>query len=120
MRKQQQRLIERLLRASETMVQGGLSETSRRCGNPGCVCYRDAKRLHGPHLYITFREDGKSRSLYVPPEHAETARRAQQAWADFWEIGCSLARLNRDRLRKQWQQEKQSRRAAASGSNPHD
>ncbi len=27
MRKQQQRLIERLLRASETMVQGGLSET---------------------------------------------------------------------------------------------
>ena len=63
MRKQQQRLIKRLLRASETMVQGGLSETSRRCGNPGCACYHDPERLHGPHLYITYREDGKSRLL---------------------------------------------------------
>ena len=120
MRKQQQRLIERLLRASETMVQGGLSVTSRRCGNPGCACYRDPERLHGPHLYITYREDGKSRSLYVPPEHAAAARRAQQAWAAFWEIGCSLAKFNRDRLRKQWQQEKQSRTPSAGRSNSHD
>jgi hypothetical protein len=115
----QERLIERLLRATETMVQGGLSETSRRCGNPHCICYRDLARLHGPHLYITYREDNKSRSLYVPPEHAEAARQAQQAWAAFWEIGCSLAKLNRDRLRKQWQKEKQSH-APAVGRNSHD
>ena len=110
-----QRLIQRLLQATEKMVQGGLSETSRRCGNSNCICYRDPAHLHGPHLYITYREDDKSRSLYVPPEHAETARQAQQAWAAFWEIGCSLAKLNRDRLRKQWQQEKQ-----AAGRKPHD
>jgi uncharacterized protein DUF6788 len=110
------RLVQRLLHATETMVQGGLSETSRRCGNPSCICYRDPKRLHGPHLYITFREDDKSRSLYVPPEHAEAAREAQRAWAEFWEIGCSLSKLNRDRLRKQWQQEKQPRTPAKGGS----
>ena len=120
MLKQQQRLIKQLLRASEIMVQGGLSETSRRCGNPGCVCYRDSERLHGPHLYITFREDDKSRSIYVPPEHAETARRAQQAWAAFWEIGCSLSKLNRDRLREGWQKEKQSRTPAAPRKAPRD
>jgi hypothetical protein len=108
-----QRLIQRLLQATGIMVQGGLSETSRRCGNPNCICYRDPAHLHGPHLYITYREDDKSRSLYVPPEHAETARRAQKAWADFWEIGCALAKLNRDGLRKQWQQEKQSHAPAA-------
>ncbi len=101
------RLIERLLQVTEMMVQGGLSETSRRCGNPNCICYRDPAHRHGPHLYITYREDDKSRSLYVPPEHAASARRAQQAWAEFWEIGCSLAKLNRDRLRKEWQQQKQ-------------
>jgi len=118
--RKRQRLIQRLLRATEMMVQGGLSETSRHCGNPHCVCYRDPKRLHGPHLYITYRENGKSRSLYVPPEHAEVARQAQQAWAAFWDIGCSLAELNRDRLRKQWQQEKQSRTQAAGRGHPHD
>jgi hypothetical protein len=120
MRKQQQRLVTRLLRALETMVQGGLSETSRRCGNPGCICYRDPQQLHGPHLYITYREDGKSRSLYVPPEHAENARQAQKAWGEFWDIGCSLAKLNRDRLRKQWQQEKQSRTRATARKVPRD
>jgi hypothetical protein len=57
--------------------------------------------------------------LYVPPEHAKTARQAQLAWAAFWEIGCSLAKLNRDRLRKQWQQEKQSRTPSAAGGS-HD
>src|SRR5438270_5046177 len=90
--RKQQRLIERLVRVTEIMVQGGLSETSRRCGNPSCVCFRDPERLHGPHLYVTYREDGKSRSLYVPPEHAKAARQAQQAWAAFWEIGCSIIR----------------------------
>src|SRR4030095_13099078 len=115
----QERLIHQLLQATEIMIQGGLSETSRRCGNSGCVCYRDPERLHGPHLYFTYRESGKSRSLYVPPEHAKAARRAQQAWAAFWEIGCSLAKLNRDRLRKQWQHEKQSRPPAATRSNAH-
>ena len=118
--RKQQRLMDRLLRATEIMVQGGLSETSRRCGNPNCVCSRDPERLHGPHLYVTYREDGKSRSLYVPPEHAQAAREAQQAWANFWEIGCSLAKVNRDHLRKQWQQEKQSRPAVAGRSSTDD
>ena len=116
----QGRLVERLLRATETMVQGGLSETSRRCGNPGCACYRDPQHLHGPHLYITYREDGKSRSLYVPPEHAKTARRAQQAWAAFWKIGCSLAALNREQLRQQWQQERKTGAAAAEKRGSRD
>jgi uncharacterized protein DUF6788 len=119
MRKQEQ-LVKRLLQATEQMVQGGLSQTSRRCGNPNCICQRDPKRLHGPHLYITYRMDGKSRSLYVPPEHAKTARRAQQAWAAFWKIGCSLAALNREQLRRQWQQEKKARTAVPRRSVPRD
>ena len=115
-----EQLLRRLLRTTESMVQGGLSETTRRCGNPNCICHRDPAHLHGPHLYITYRADGKSRSLYVPPEHARSARQAQQAWAAFWKIGCSLAELNRDRLRKQWQQDKQSRKAPAGRKGSHD
>ena len=118
MRRQEQ-LVRRLLKVTENMVQGGLSETLRRCGNPNCVCQRDPKRLHGPHLYLTYRDDGKSRSLYVPPEHARSARKAQQAWAAFWKIGCSLAALNREQLRRQWQQEKTD--TSASGKRgTHD
>src|ERR1039458_4089004 len=120
MMRRQQRLVQRLLQATGNMVQGGLSETSRRCGNPNCICQRDPKRLHGPHLYITYRVDGKSRSLYVPPEHSKTARRAQQAWAAFWKIGCSLAALNREQLRRQWQKEKKTRTVAPARRDARD
>ena len=120
MMRKQQRLIQQLLKVTKIMVQGGLSETSRRCGNPGCICYRDPERLHGPHLYLTYREDGKSRSLYVPPDQAETARQAQQAWAAFWEIGCALSEVNRERLREQCQQDKKARTLTAARSKSRD
>src|SRR6266853_4925208 len=96
-------LIRALLAATTTMVQGGLSETSRRCGKPTCQCAHDATFKHGPHLYLTYREDGGSRSLYVPPEEAAIARAAHAAWATFWETGCAIAALNREALRQRWQ-----------------
>ena len=114
-----QRLIARLLKATQSMVQGGLSETSRRCGNPNCICHRDPARLHGPNLYITYRVDGKGRSLYVPPDHAPSARKAQQAWSSFWETGCAIAALNRDQLQKQFQRDRRARKTSAR-SVPRD
>jgi hypothetical protein len=83
-----QMLLRQLLRWAKVMVQGGLSETTRRCGNPGCACYRDPAHRHGPHLYLTYRTEKKNRSLYVAPEHA-----AQAAW-------------NREQLRQRWEEEK--------------
>ena len=110
------RLIARLLKATESMVQGGLSETSRRCGNANCICHRDPDRLHGPNLYITYRVDGKGRSLYVPPDHVPAARKAQAAWASFWETGCAIAGLNREQLHKQFQRDRRARRTAAGSA----
>lgn len=88
------------------MIQGGLSETTRCCGNPNCACHRDPARRHGPHLYITWTEKGRSRSLYVPADHAEQARRAHAAWAEFWETAVALAAENREEFRQQCQKEK--------------
>jgi hypothetical protein len=95
-------LLRQLLAAAESMVQGGLSETTRRCGNPGCICHRDDRRRHGPHLYLTYRSEGKSRALYVPAEHAEQAYQGQAAWKEFGEIASAVAAENRERLRRQW------------------
>src|SRR5215510_5255358 len=98
-------LIRALLAVTRSMVQGGLSETSRRCGRATCACHQDPTYRHGPHLYLTYRDDGESRSLYVPPEHAAAARAAHDAWASFWTIGCAIATLNRERLRHEWQRD---------------
>jgi len=109
-----------LLAATKAMVQGGLSETSRRCGKRTCQCYADPTSRHGPHLYLTYREDGDSRSLYVPPEHAAVARAAHDAWATFWTVGCAIAALNREQLRQQWQRAAPARAPRARRRRRHD
>ena len=113
-------LIRALLAATRSMVQGGLSETSRRCGKPTCQCAHDATFRHGPHLYLTYREDGASRSLYVPPEEAPIARAAHDAWATFWETGCAIAAQNREALRRQWQGETPTRARHTRRRSRHD
>jgi uncharacterized protein DUF6788 len=104
-----QSLTRALIAATESMVQGGLSETSRRCGKSTCQCAHDPTYRHGPHLYLTYRDDGTSRSLYVPPEHADVVRSAHKAWAAFWTIGCAIAKLNREQLRRKWQRDTPAR-----------
>ena len=113
-------LTRALIVATKSMVQGGLSETSRRCGKSTCQCARDPTYRHGPHLYLTYREDGESRSLYVPAEHAADARAAHDAWASFWTIGCAIAAVNREALRRQWQREPPPRTPRARRRPRHD
>ena len=110
-----------LLAATTSMVQGGLSESSRRCGKSTCQCHRDPTYRHGPHLYLTYRDDGESRSLYVPPEQADVARAAHDAWATFWTIGCAIAELHREQWRREWQRGTPPRaRGRRVGDRGHD
>jgi hypothetical protein len=102
----QDMLLRTLLHSASMMIQGGLSETTRRCGNPNCACHRDAARRHGPHLYITWTEKGRSRSLYVPADRVQQARRAHAAWAQFWASAVRLAAANRQEFQRQSQKEK--------------
>ena len=101
-----QRLLRGLVELARVMVQSGLSETTRQCGNKGCACYRDPAQRHGPHLYLTYRSEGKSRSLYVPAEHAAEARQAHAAGAEFGRVSGEVAALNREGLGKAWEPDK--------------
>ena len=114
----QKTLLRKLLRAARIMIHGGLSETTRRCGNPNCACHRDADRRHGPHLYITWTEKGRSRALYVPADRVQQARRAHAAWAEFWESAVRLAAGNRQEFRRQCPREKSQPRRSPGSTTP--
>jgi hypothetical protein len=102
-------LIEELADASQSMIQGSLSEITRQCGDRSCACFHDPARRHGPHLYLKFNADGKTYSVYVPPEQGEAIKQAQGAWLRFQAIGTQLAAGNRER----WLRElKHAKRAA--------
>ena len=92
-------LLQKLLQQASTAVQGGLSETTRTCGNPTCACHHDPARRHGPHLYLTFRSrDGRSSAFYVPRTQEDKVRKAVGAWAEAWNTLVAISHLNREVL----------------------
>jgi len=106
-------LFPRLQRLAVTAVQGGLSETTRTCGNPACACHQDPGRRHGPHLYLTFRApDGRSSALYVPREHEPRVRKAVQAWAQLWETIVEISHGNREALGRSMRRRENQRGAS--------
>jgi hypothetical protein len=101
---QKQKLIRALVKNAETMIQAGMSRTTRTCGKHSCACHADASRRHGPNTYLTFRNaEGRSSGLYVSPEHLEEATEAKQAWNEFWSTATALAAINREELKVRWQ-----------------
>lgn len=44
-------------------MEGSLSVTERMCGQKSCVCRRGKKHRA---MYLTWKEDGKTRSMYIP------------------------------------------------------
>ena len=65
----------------------------------------DPNRLHGPHLYLKFRnEEGRSTSLYIPRSHEREVRRGVEAWSKMREAVAQLGNQNRKGLAKQLRQ----------------
>ena len=92
------RLLSQIRQLAQTAIYGSLSETYRRCGNPGCRCHHGGPK-HGPHLYISYRgETGKTTGYYVP-HHAEAQiRQGVEAWSELQDRLRQLAALNKERL----------------------
>lgn len=57
-------LIKRLL-SPKPMLEGAPVAKYTYCGSAGCICHRDASKMHGPYWYLTFRRGGKSKSRYI-------------------------------------------------------
>ncbi|HEU5284374.1 MAG TPA: DUF6788 family protein [Burkholderiales bacterium] len=104
-------LIEELKQVLQSMVQGSLSEITRQCGDPACACAHDPARRHGPHLYLKFNAEGKTHSVYVPPEQGEAIKDARAAWLRFQEIGAQVSAGNRARWLRGLERTKQAARA---------
>jgi hypothetical protein len=104
--------ISELSQAALLMVNGSLSEVTRRCGDPRCACASDPSRRHGPHLYLNFSSGGKACSVYIPAEQQEAIRQAHKAWLRFNEVAGRMAAGNRERFLKVLERHKRAAKAA--------
>jgi len=72
-------LIQRLLTsrlqkvsATKPVLAASLGQFQRHCGNPSCHCLKGGPKHRSYHL--TFKDRGKSRSVYVPLDLLEEVR----------------------------------------------
>jgi len=79
------------------ILAGSLVKQYVNCGKPGCRCQRGKK--HGPLFYLYWKEQGRSRSLYVPREKVMEIRRQIQ---NYRHLQKELAKRVRRQLRA-WQ-----------------
>jgi len=79
------------------ILAGSLVKQYVICGKPGCRCQRGQK--HGPLFYLYWKEQGRSRSLYVPGEKVVELRRQIR---NYRRVQKELAKRARQQLRE-WQ-----------------
>ena len=54
------------------VLAASLTRLNKRCGQPSCSCHKGGP-LHQAH-HLTFKEQGKTRTLYVPQDLVEEVR----------------------------------------------
>jgi len=86
------------------VLAGSLVKQYVVCGKPGCRCQRGQK--HGPLYYLYWKEQGRSRSLYVPRARVAEMRRQIQ---NYRGLRKELARKVRQGL-SEWQRNLQEDR----------
>ena len=71
LQEKQKKLIEWLSQVGP-FIEGSLSTVARPCGNPNCRCRKDPTKKH-PSTYLTWKENKKTKALYIPVAHLEDA-----------------------------------------------
>jgi hypothetical protein len=89
-------LLDEITQLAEVAIFGTLSETYRTCGSAGCRCRGDGPK-HGPHLYVSYRGDGKTTGYYVPQAAQRDVRDGVAAWQQLLKRLRELAAMNKDR-----------------------
>ena len=87
--------IERIMATRGPLRRGAFVTVERKCGKPNCRCARGEGH---PAKYLSVKEGGKTRMIYVPKsEEVEVAKEAEQ-YRQYRQARAMLAKLNRQAL----------------------
>jgi hypothetical protein len=82
----------RKIQGCSGMLQGSLVTLYRKCGKKGCHC--EGGQKHGPAYYLSYKEEGVTRMIYIPASRLNEVKKAMGAFSEYWELGVKLSRLN--------------------------
>ena len=87
-------LLREIGQLSKTAIFGSLAESYRTCGTAGCRCHHGGPK-HGPHLFVSWRAEGKTRANYVPKAAETGVREGVAAWWELQERLREIAEMNK-------------------------
>jgi Family of unknown function (DUF6788) len=88
--------LRREIQGCSEMLQGSLVTLYRKCGKKGCRCEGGEK--HGPAYYLSYKEGGVTRMVYIPVSRLEEVKKGMEAFSRYWELGVKLSRLNVEQM----------------------
>lgn len=78
------------------LLAGTVVERYLKCGRKGCgICAKQGG--HGPAYYLSIRENGRTRMVYIPKDHLAEVR---QAIKDYHAVRDGLQELTKRELKK--------------------
>ena len=87
------------------MLAGSLVEQYVNCGKPNCRCQQGQK--HGPLYYLYWKQQGRSRSLYIPRERVQDVRRQVENYRRFQQELSQLLQGQLQDCRRRLKEERQ-------------
>jgi len=85
------------LESTAEMLRGSLVQKFIRCGKPHCACQRGER--HGPLYYLSFKEGGATRLVYIRKAQLAKVRTQIAQFKAYKAIGAAICRINRRLLR---------------------
>ncbi len=88
-------------------VRGSVVELRRPCARPRCQ--RCASGERHPAMYLSMKEKGRTRLVYLPKAMVEQARRWVEAWRRLEALLAEISRTNAEVLKRLGQEGAQRR-----------
>ena len=78
-------------------IEGSIVSTSRFCGKKNCACHHGGPKH--PVLYVTWKEKGKTVSLYIPRKIENDVRRWVQNYRKLKELTREVSDIQKQIVR---------------------
>lgn len=89
------------------IVNGSITKMYRRCYKPGCICEKGEK--HGPAWALLYKEEKKTKMVYLPEGSMAECQRRLKQYGRFKEVARKMIDINRQIMKLQFQAKKKKR-----------
>ena len=76
----------------KSMLPGSVIEKYIMCGKEGCKCKKGS--LHGPFYYLSYKEDGKTKMLFLKADISKRAKILNDSYRQWRKNRAQIGKIN--------------------------